>query len=716
MFPRGARFPAAKASEVPGPGAYNPQDPEYDSYKRGAFLEKTNRFDKDKPSDVPGPGAYDADSANVQNKPPVPKPSAASDRLLALQRKLEDLERIHVEEKKAHHLEQERLKFELNRAQRTAAEQTERSDKLKKQNDALDARVQELKKASSTEQAELRELRLKLRASEHERAQLASKHNDSGEARKALQAAEARRKDELRERDRKIADLEKSLAAERKKREATEARWQEVKTKTDDKVQEARTATQELETRLQDAQQEAQAAREALEDLEARTEDAEAELLEQLEQHRTMLARVATEYGRLASTTVTLSAHQEVKRETDALRLRSNRLERKLANSEGQVVELANLIRQVKEDNAFLSAQLHEARVDATTYREIYADVAADYYVPDSFGDIESSLAAVSREQLALTAEASRTLQADIEAWATFDRAQRDSLLFHTSVLAKELHDIRAQLSQRSTELSAAQATHTLLSESMQRAQAECAEAQRLLAENTAELAEARTHGELAKKELELVKTDSRAEIARMEQSLQLEKEASQRLSTAVQKAKQAEQFLRSEVDQLSADLADAEKYEEAYNNLLVEVDALVVRHALAEDEAQRLSKHNAEILGHHNPAQRIMYVDRIRRELHDTKQKLLMSTRDRDAVLADNDELRHELGLYKSVAVPLDAKPRTTITRVARVPSALSDSELGVPPSTRSVSASAPGARLASVQETETGAPEDMTLDEIMY
>ena len=29
-------------------------DPEYDTYKRGAFLEKTNRFNKDKPDDIPG--------------------------------------------------------------------------------------------------------------------------------------------------------------------------------------------------------------------------------------------------------------------------------------------------------------------------------------------------------------------------------------------------------------------------------------------------------------------------------------------------------------------------------------------------------------------------------------------------------------------------------------------------------------------------------------
>ena len=46
-----------------------------------------------------------------------------------------------------------------------------------------------------------------------------------------------------------------------------------------------------------------------------------------------------------------------------------------------------------------------------------------------------------------------------------------------------------------------------------------------------------------------------------------------------------------------------------------------LARHALAEEEARKLSKFNAEIVGHNNPAQRIVYVDRIRRELHETKQ-----------------------------------------------------------------------------------------------
>ena len=49
----------------------------------------------------------------------------------------------------------------------------------------LDARVQELKKTSMAEQAELRDLRVKLRSAEHERTQLAAKQSDAAEARKA---------------------------------------------------------------------------------------------------------------------------------------------------------------------------------------------------------------------------------------------------------------------------------------------------------------------------------------------------------------------------------------------------------------------------------------------------------------------------------------------------------------------------------------------------
>jgi hypothetical protein len=46
-----------------------------------------------------------------------------------------------------------------------------------------------------------------------------------------------------------------------------------------------------------------------------------------------------------------------------------------------------------------------------------------------------------------------------------------------------------------------------------------------------------------------------------------------------------------------------------------------LTRNQIAEEEVNRIGRFNAEILGHNNPAQRIMYVDRIRRELADAKQ-----------------------------------------------------------------------------------------------
>jgi len=78
----------------------------------------------------------------------------------------------------------------------------------------------------------------------------------------------------------------------------------------------------------------------------------------------------------------------------------------------------------------------------------------------------------------------------------------------------------------------------------------------------------------------------------------------------------------------LTGHLAEAERYQEAYHNLVEEVEALAARKELAEDEAERLSKFNAEILGHTNPAQRIMYLDRVRRELAETKQVTIYPSR----------------------------------------------------------------------------------------
>lgn len=99
----------------------------------------------------------------------------------------------------------------------------------------------------------------------------------------------------------------------------------------------------------------------------------------------------------------------------------------------------------------------------------------------------------------------------------------------------------------------------------------------------------------------------------------------------------------------MTSELTEAERYVEAYTNIVEEVGVLVQRNALAEEEAERLSKFNAEILGHRNPAQRIMYVDRIRRELHEMKQVRLIFLRNYSLLRLMSARLGNTVETYRS-------------------------------------------------------------------
>ncbi len=86
------------------------------------------------------------------------------------------------------------------------------------------------------------------------------------------------------------------------------------------------------------------------------------------------------------------------------------------------------------------------------------------------------------------------------------------------------------------------------------------------------------------------------------------------------------------------------------------------------------------------------------------------MTTKDKEAVEAENDELRRELELYKSVAVPAEVKPRTFVTRVSRTP--LANHNLNGSHA-RSVSNASGHSKLA--KRYEVGNRDgDMTVDEL--
>lgn len=165
------------------------------------------------------------------------------------------------------------------------------------------------------------------------------------------------------------------------------------------------------------------------------------------------------------------------------------------------------------------------------------------------------------------------------------------------------------------------------------------------------------------------VKRESQESASAHAVLLNKEKDSVHRLTITVQKSRMAEDALRAEINELTTELTEAQHYQQAYYALADEVGSLLARNQIAEEEATTLSKFNAQILGHNNPAQRIMYIDRIRTELAEAKHNIAMLTRDQDALAAENENLQNELDMYKSVTVPITDKPRTNLTRIARVP-----------------------------------------------
>lgn len=429
-------------------------------------------------------------------------------------------------------------------------EQAEQLSKLKKQNDAYDLRVQELKKASLTEQAEIKELRAKLRVSEHERAQLAAKQDDTSEAKKTLQLLEMRRKDELLQKDRCLTELEKALAAEKKKTENLAMDLKEARTKASTEIHKERAVRSAIEVELCQAKIDSEQTRSALQGLRGQHADSEEALLDQLDQHKRMLSRVAEEYARLASSTVSTTAHEEVKHEAMSLRLRVNRLERKFANAEGQVVELAQLIRQANEENAFLLSRLQEVEQDLSFRSELAAMIDGSELDAHLEHDLTNLSREVQMDFLESQVHVQQALRSDAELWATFEALRSDQLLLHSSFLIKHVDRARRDVETQSSQLIASEKQQGDLLRQISIAHAERERVKQELADTSRSLAEARASQESLKQQSEAEKQRAKSEVVKLEQTLKREKEARDRALADVQKSKAAEEGLLREIDQ----------------------------------------------------------------------------------------------------------------------------------------------------------------------
>jgi hypothetical protein len=393
--------------------------------------------------------------------------------------------------------------------------------------------------------AEVKELRTKLRACEHERIQLASKEGELGEAKKAAAAMDVKRKDELRDKDRRIAELEKSLRTEQRRREAADARVAELQGAADAVGKKMAADKDELAKRLESVEAESVQARHELEE----TKDSESVLLDQLEAFKTMLGTAAEQYGRLVSITVSAPEHARLKIEHAALQMRHARLERRLANSEDQVQELAHLIRQTKEHSHLLSCQLRDAEAHARVSSRSLKEVIRDDPALPVF-DTPSALYAVG-EALHRDRTEERDLELELttatgELW----RCQAQDLLQAYSSADRALIKLEANIQARHTAISEVVATRNTLSSELDALRTELNEMKRLRTQAEAATQEAQIAKANAMKEVEDMKQIQLKRESANEVALHKEKEATRRSTTALQKSKLAEEALQSEIEQ----------------------------------------------------------------------------------------------------------------------------------------------------------------------
>ncbi|KAJ7072400.1 hypothetical protein C8F01DRAFT_1103868 [Mycena amicta] len=525
-------------------------------------------------------------------------PHNPQDRYALLQRKVEDLERTHNDGKKIHRAEIERLKQELARSQKLQTEHGERAEKLKAQNTLLETRVQELKKSSAADHAELRELRLKL---------------------KALQQPSELKK--AREKDRAIAELSSSLALERKKREAVEVDLENLKSS----AEAERTSLQaELGTLNSEA----------------------ATSLDQLEQYRALAGRITEEYAHLAAHSVPRATFNKLKHENGVLQMRNWRLDRRLANSQDQITVLVELVRQKRDENALLSRYLGDLDEECEFYRLSSGRLSEGSISSDPLGD---AIGSAIQEDLRANLSAALLQHALTTSLAEAYRLLCEQAILGCALGAVELKEeklVSSDLRHQVSDLKSAQ-------ESIRAEQELAAQQHAQLAIRNAELEQNARLG---------VERAERAEIASIGGRRTI-----QQLTETIKMGRMTEEGLRGDIASLTASVAESEQFQAAYYSLSDEVKSLIARKELAEGEAEKLSKFNAEILGHHNPAQKIMYVDRVRRELAETKHRLALTTVDLQSATLKNTQLTDELEMY--IAVPLDEKPRTAVTRIVRPP-----------------------------------------------
>ncbi|KAF5389493.1 hypothetical protein D9757_004326 [Collybiopsis confluens] len=420
----------------------------------------------------------------------------------------------------------------------------------------------------------------------------------------------------MKGRDKAIAELEKTLLTEKRKTETVEGQLKETAAKLEAEISGMAETIFSLRGQCSSAHHELLSARQELEVVTSAAGSRKQTLLQQIADHQAMLLRVSEQFSLLSSSTSPKNSYEQLRVETIAFQLQIARYSRRLGTTEAQVSEPANLIRQTQEENDLLRCSVTDMEQELTFYHEHFALQNAPQPV---YTALEDSLRKMERD------------------WADFQEDVAEIIAENTRLDAEFCHLQHLDLLCAHAHLETTLCEFATIVAKLPEIERQRDTAQDILQATTVSLKNLRVSSESFKRQA-------------VELQARVEAEARRRIMfITVQKSRMAEDSLRAENEQLAKEL-----------------ERLSGRNSLAEGEAQRLRKANAEILGHQNPAQKIMYVERIRNELTETKQQLLNSTRAIENLTTHQLDLQTELDLYKSVAI---LKPGTKFTRMKRPP-----------------------------------------------
>ncbi|KAG8905520.1 hypothetical protein FRB99_008779 [Tulasnella sp. 403] len=619
----------------------------------------------------------DANSKHVSDK---------GQKYVDLQRKLDNLERVHAEGKRKHELDVQTFQQELDESRKTSKRYEARIIEQEVKEGALKSVVERLKQAEEEKDAEIKALQRKLRLSEESVQSLKEEKATNAEilTKKIQQSTLAARLEDDKSRQ-VIRDLEKAVDSERARHNTIKRKLDELQASYDSLQRRSSADGQRADRKLEDQRRRIESLEEVNQQLRKGSESERQELqdvVEHLSRTQQALQLLTREYGELKISSVDRRSFEKKRKESIRHQLAAEKLLRKLEDRDTQVQELVQMVRYAQEARNLLKAGLQERENEIQRLIIERDEVMAERHtILARWADDHASLRSLYDACVRLV---EIRLQ-DSTCLQELDAARLGTLSELYNAQSAEFNILRSaalQLQQESTvardaferKLAIAEASGAKLKAEVESVSTLHRNASERLKETEAELEMARGTINALGTKMEKIEDALRKDVQIAQNALAAAVESEKEKDRLLVQSRMCEDGLRADIQGLLEQLETAARYEEAYQSLMNEVGVLVSRNELAEVEANRLSQLNAEILSHTNPNQKILYVDKIRRELAETKQALITMTCERDAALDTNATLKTELGTYKSVAVPIGSKPKTNMIRVQRLPLSASD------------------------------------------